>query len=189
MEKKINIEDCYFHGLAGGIPFWDEGRVIAVCVQQLEKIIQFKGIYSRKILREKYGISYDEKDPIYNGDDYISLCIRHPADDEFVGEFATADPAFYIYVKYKMGIAICPDIINKCCFRQGNYKRLPGERQVLDTIYISDVTAIVMGLSNNEKILKRKEGILKDTGIPITDIDGNILTSTKEVEDIDVEKI
>ena len=46
-----------------------------------------------------------------------------------------------------------------------------------------------MGLSNNEKILKRIEGILKDTGIPITDMDGNILTSTKEVEDIDVERI
>lgn len=24
MKNKIEINDCYFHGLAGGIPFWDE---------------------------------------------------------------------------------------------------------------------------------------------------------------------
>ena len=61
MENKINIDNCYFHGLAGGIPFWDKERVTAVCMQQLTNIIESKGIYSRKLLREKYGISNNEK--------------------------------------------------------------------------------------------------------------------------------
>ena len=61
MGAKINIEDCFFHGLAGGIPFWDEERVLVVGLKQLRQIIESKGIYSRRILKEKYGISNDEK--------------------------------------------------------------------------------------------------------------------------------
>ena len=188
MESKINIDNCYFHGLAGGIPFWDKERVTAVCMQQLSNIIRSKGIYSRKVLREKYGISIDEKEPIYNGDEFISLCIRHPEDSEFSGEFSCVDPAFFRYVQYKIGIAINPDIVNKCSFRQGEYKRLPGERQVLDSIDISDFTAIVIGLSDNTEVIKKVEDILKNTSIPITDLSGNILTSTKDIEKLEIEK-
>lgn len=61
MGAKINIDDCFFHGLAGGIPFWDEKRVMAVGMKQLRHIVKLKGIYSRRILKEKYGISNDEK--------------------------------------------------------------------------------------------------------------------------------
>ena len=61
MGAKINIEACFFHGVAGGIPFWDEERVLAVGLKQLRQIIESKGIYSRRILKEKYGISNDEK--------------------------------------------------------------------------------------------------------------------------------
>lgn len=188
MENKIEINNCYFHGLAGGIPFWDGERVTAVGVQQLRKIIESKGIYSRKILRENYGISNDEKEPIYNGDKYISLCIKHPNDSEFSGQFSDVDPAFFRYVQHKIGIAINPDIINKCTFRKGEYKRLPGERQVLDNIDISDFIAVVIGVSNKTKVIKKVEDILKDTGIPITDLNGNILTSTKDREYIEIEK-
>lgn len=188
MDNKINIDSCYFHGLAGGIPFWDRERVTAVCMQQLRQIIETKGIYSRKILREKYEISNDEKAPIYNGDEYISLCIRNPEESEFSGEFSGIDPAFFRYVRYKIGIAINPDIINKCDFRQGEYKRLPGERQVLDNIDISDFTAVVIGVSNKTKVIKKVEDILKGTGIPITDLNGNILTSEKDKENLDMER-
>ena len=188
MENKINIDNCYFHGLAGGIPFWDEERVTAVCIQQLRYIIESKGIYSRKVLKEKYGISNDEKEPIYNGDEYISICIRHPEDNEFSGEFSDIDPAFFRYVQYKIGIAINPDIINKCNFRKGEYKRLPGERQVLYNIDISNFTAVVIGLSNKTKVIKKVEDILRNTGIPITDLNGNILTGTKDIEYLGIEK-
>ena len=188
MGAKINIEDCFFHGVAGGIPFWDEERVLAVGLKQLRQIIESKGIYSRRILKEKYGISNDEKEPVYNGDEYISLCIRHPEESEFSGEFFTVDPAFYRYIKYKIGIAISPNIVSKAMFRMGDYKRLPGERQVLDNIDISDFAAIVVGLSNRSKAIKELEDILKNTGIPITDIDGNILTGEKEIADFDMEK-
>ena len=155
MKNKIDIDNCYFHGLAGGIPFWDEERVTAVGMQQLRSIIEIKGIYSRKVLRS--------------------------------GEFSCIDPAFFRYVQYKIGIAINPDIINKCSFREGKYKRLPGERQVLDSIDISNFTAIVIGLSNKTTVIKKVEDILKNTGIPITDINGNILTGTKDIENLGIE--
>ena len=189
MEKRINIEECYFHGLAGGIPFWDEERVSAVGMRQLRQIIKSKGIYSRKILKEKYGINIDEEQG-YNGEEYISLCKRHAEESEFYGEFSYLDPAFYRYIKYKMGIAISPDIINTCNFREDGYKRLPGERQVKDSIDISNFIAIVIGLSNKAKAIKELEEILKNTGIPIIDIEGNILTSegTKSMESLDIEK-
>lgn len=76
MTRKINLEDSYFHGLAGGIPFWDEDRVIAIGLEQLRRITKYKGIYSRKLLREKFGIEYNDKEPKYNGNDYISLCLK-----------------------------------------------------------------------------------------------------------------
>ena len=188
MGSKINIENCFFHGLAGGIPFWEEERVIAEGIKQLRYIIKLKGILSRRVLRESHGISYDEKEPVYNGDEYISLCIKNPKKSEFTGEFSTIDPAFYRYIKYKIGIAISPNIVSKATFRMGDYKRLPGERQVLDNIDISDFMAIVVGLPNRSKVMTQLEDILKNTGIPITDIDGNILTSEKEITDFDMEK-
>lgn len=188
MKNKIEINNCYFHGLAGDIPFWDEDRVTAVGIQQLRKIVETKGIYSRRILRERYGINNNEKEPKYNGDKYISLCIRHPDDSEFRGEFSGIDPAFFRYVRYKIGIALDSDIINKCNFRQGDYKRLPGERQVLDNIDISNFTAVVIGVSNKTKVIEKVEDILKEIDIPITDLNGNILTSKKDKENWDIEK-
>ena len=50
MKNKLDIDNCYFHGLAGGIPFWDIDRVIAVGMQQLKN----KGIYSIEILRQDF---------------------------------------------------------------------------------------------------------------------------------------
>ncbi len=71
---------------------------------------------------------------------------------------------------------------------KGIYKRLPGERQVLDNIDISDFAAIVVCLSNRSKAIKELKDMLKNTGIAITDIDGNILTGEKEIADFDIKK-
>ena len=185
---KINIEDCYFHGLAGGIPFWDEDRVIAVGLQQLRQIIQSKGIYSRRILQLDYGINYNEKVPKYNGDEYISICIKNPEDREFCCESSGLDSAFFRYVQFKIGIALNTDIINNAKFRQGEYKRLPGERQILDKIDISNFVAIVIGVNNKRNIIQEIEKILEGTNIPITDLKGNIITSIKQQEIKDIER-
>lgn len=186
--KKIDIENAYFHGLAGGIPFWDEDRVKAIALGQLRKIIEYRGIYSRRILREKYDITYDEKDPVYNGDDYISVCIKNPEDSEFEGMFRDADPAFFRYVRFKIGIALNNNIVNKYKFRTGEYEHLPGERQILDFIDISDCAAIVVGVENKAKIIQEIEGILEGVDIPITDINGNVIKSVKGKEDNYVQK-
>ena len=73
----------YYHGLAGGIPFWEEKEVLEESLRTLKLIFALGGIHCRKTL-QKYGIVlYDGKEPIYNGDDYISICIDNPTDEEF----------------------------------------------------------------------------------------------------------
>ncbi|MCI8352277.1 MAG: hypothetical protein HFJ58_01445 [Clostridia bacterium] len=184
--RKIDIENAYFHGLAGGIPFWDEDRVIATGLKQLKEIIERKCIYSRRILKEKYGVCYDEKNPIYNGEEYISVCIKHPEDNEFLGQFENTDSAFLRYVRFKIGIVINNNIAHKCKFREGEYKHLPGERQVLDSIDMSDFLGVVVGLTNRTKIISKIETILDGTNIPIMDFKGNIITDVRKSETEDV---
>ena len=79
---KMDLQNKYFHGLAGGIPFWEEDEVVKKGLKQLEDIIKLRGIYSRRILKEK-GIVYDEKDPVYNGEDYISVCVKDFDESKF----------------------------------------------------------------------------------------------------------
>ena len=98
MKDKVNLEDSYFHGLAGGIPFWDEDRVISTGLDQLRKMTKYKGIYSRRILREKFGIVYNDKEPKYNGDDYISVCLKNFDNSELYQDGLVLDSAFFRYV-------------------------------------------------------------------------------------------
>lgn len=186
--KKVDIENAYFHGLAGGIPFWDEDRVISIGLEQLKKIINFGGIYSRKILNEKYGIHYDEKEAVYNGEEYISVCIKNPKDNEFQGQFANTDPSFFRYVRFKIGIALSPNITNTCKFRDGEYKHLPGERQILDFIDKSNFIGVVVGLDNKTKAIRNIKNILEGTNIPIIDFNGNVITDFKETEMEDIKE-
>ena len=183
MARKINLEDSYFHGLAGGIPFWDEDRVIAIGLDQLRRITKYKGIYSRKILREKFGIEYNDKEPKYNGDDYISLCLKNFDDQELYQDGLVLDSAFFRYVRYKIGIALKPDILNKYHFREGEYKKLPGERQVLNGIRISDFQAVVVGVEQRAKTIPNLYKILEGYNIPITDTEGNIINNIEQKKD------
>lgn len=183
MTRKINLEDSYFHGLAGGIPFWDEDRVIAIGLDRLRRITMYKGIYSRKILREKFGIEYNDKEPKYNGDDYISLCLKNFDDQELYQDGLVLDSAFFRYVRYKIGIALKPDILNKYHFREGEYKKLPGERQVLNGIRISDFQAVVVGVEQRAKTIPNLYKILEGYNIPITDTEGNIINNIEQKKD------
>lgn len=186
--EKIDIENLYFHGLAGGIPFWDEDIVTSIALKQLRDIIEKGGIYSRKILRKKYGIHYDEKEPVYNGEEYISVCKKNPENNEFSERFVNTDPAFFRYVRFKIGIALNSNIVDKCKFREGEYKHLPGERQILDSIDISNFIAIIVGLENKTRAISEIENILEGKSIPIVDFRGNIITNIEKKEDIEIEK-
>lgn len=183
MKDKINLEDSYFHGLAGGIPFWDEDRVIATGLEQLRKITKYKGIYSRRILKEKFGIEYNDKEPKYNGDDYISVCLKNFDDSELYQDGLVLDSAFFRYVRYKIGIALKPDIANKYHFRKGEYRKLPGERQILNGVKISDFQAVVVGVEQRAKTIPTLYKILEGYNIPITDTEGNIINNIVQKKD------
>ena len=182
---KMNLENKYFHGLAGGIPFWEEDKVVKEGLEELKAIIKLRGIYSRRILREK-GIIYNQKDPVYNGEDYISVCVQHFEESEF-SQFSTLDPdaAFYRYVRHKIGIAL---ELEEDMLRKGEYKHLPGERQVKDFIDISRFVAITVGMESRfdrEKVAKTIKNMLNNLGIytiPITDTEGEIIESPKSIE-------
>ncbi len=85
-------------------------------------------------------------------------------------------------MKFKIGIVIKHNIADKCKFREGEYKHLPGERQVLDSIDMSDFVGVVVGLANKTKAISKIETILKGTNIPIIDFKGNIITDVRESE-------
>ena len=65
---------------------------------------------------------------------------------------------------------------------------MPGERQILDKIDISNFVAIVIGVNNKKNIIQEIEKILEGTNIPITDLKGNIITSIKQQEIKDIER-
>ncbi len=182
---KIDLENKYFHGLAGGIPFWEEDEVVKEGLKELNDIIKLKGIYSRRILEEK-GIMYDKKAPVYNGEDYISVCMKNFDESEF-SQFSNLDPdpAFYRYVRHKIGIAL---ELEEDMLRKGEYEHLPGERQVKDSIDISKFVAITVGMESRfdrQKVAKTIKNMLNYLGIytiPITDTEGEILEPIKSIE-------
>lgn len=187
---KIDLEDKYFHGLAGGIPFWHEAEILETGLKQLRQIVDLKGIYSRKYLIEK-GIVYEDKEPVYNGEEYISVCTKEVNDNEFLGQFSGCDSAFFRYIQFKIAIALKMDENDR--FREGEYKHLPGERQIKDGIDISKFLAITVGIEgcmDRERVVQKIKNIIGDYDIPITDIDGNILEFCKEkiLEDDDRER-
>lgn len=159
----------YYHGLAGGIPFWHERKVLNSSIETLEKILMLGGIYCRRELEQRK-IIYSDKEAVYNGKDYISICIENPSDDEFQGENSNLDSSFFRYVKTKIGLELSKDILTTCKFRLEPYKRLPGERQVLHFIDKSNITRVIIGLSNSieKEAIEKIERICNPYHIPVT---------------------
>ncbi len=141
------MENKYYHGLAGGVPFFEEQEVLDESIMTLNSIFALGGIYCRNSL-DKYGIwCYNEK-PNFNGYDYISICTDNPSDDEFTGDNFGLDPSFYRYVRTKIAIEFKTTIFEKCTFREEPYRRLPGERQIYRFIDISNFHRILIGLED-----------------------------------------
>ena len=70
----------------------------------------------------------------------------------------------------------------KDSFREGDYKHLPGERQIKDGIDISKFLAITVGIEgvkSRETVVQKIRNMIEDYDIPITDIDGNVLEVCK----------
>lgn len=164
----MNNETRYYHGLAGGIPFWCGQAVLDESVKTLESILRLGGIHCRSYLKE-YGINYDEKEAFYNGDDYISLCIDNPGDEEFIGINSGLDSSFYRYVKKKIGIELKPEFVSNCVFREFPYNHLPGERQILGSIDASHISRILIGVCDNlkEEAIERIREICSPYNIPV----------------------
>lgn len=182
MENKIYIEDKVFHGLAGGIPFWEHDKVIEMSMVQLKLILMHGGIYSRNILRQ-FGVCYDGKDPIYNGEDYISVCLKSFPEEEFYGENFGLDSSFFRYVRYKIALVLDMDL--KDNFRKDDYKKLPGERQIKDKISIEKIVAISIGIDDiklQSEIGESIKNICAEYGIevPIIDSSGTIISTKKQ---------
>lgn len=138
-------EEMYFHGLSGNvIVFNADSFVINTSLERLEKIIITGGLYSRNKLRE-YNITYDHK-PVENGNDYISICVKNPNEDEFTGYNEGFESAFINYVYFnKIALVIDKNIETKYEFRNktGTFM-LPGERQVKDGISFCDIIGITI---------------------------------------------
>ena len=146
-------ENAYFHGLAGSIIVMNaDNLVINTSIEQLEKIIQTGGIYSRNKLKE-HNIEYKHK-PVENGNDYVSICVKNPNEEEFTGYNEGFESAFVPYVQRdRIALVINPNIESTHTFRDkaGTYM-LPGERQVKDGISLQDIIGITIMFENEDSM-------------------------------------
>ena len=85
-------------------------------IKTLKLIFALGGIHCRKSLKN-YGIIYNEKNSIFNGDDYISICIDNPLEEEFYDNNIDLDSSFFRYVKTKIAIEFKASIEENCKFR------------------------------------------------------------------------
>ena len=161
------MENKYYHGLAGGVPFFEEQEVLDESLITLNSIFALGGIYCRNSL-DKYGISYYNEKTNFNGYDYISICTDNPSVDEFTGDNFGLDSSFYRYVRPKIAIEFKSDIVEKCTFRQYPYRRWPGERQIYRFIDISNFYRILVGLDDlKDKAIYEISKICNPYGIPV----------------------
>lgn len=182
MENKIYIEDKIYHGLAGGIPFWEKNKVIEMSLIQLKLILMHGGIFSRNILKQ-FGVSYNDKKSLYNGDDYISVCLKDFPEEEMYGENFGLDSAYFRYVRYKIALVLDTDL--KSDFRTDEYKKLPGERQIKNKISIEKLVAISIGIDDIKLQLDVGESIKSlcaeyGVEVPIVDSSGTLISTKKE---------
>lgn len=147
----INGDDYFYHGLCGfSICVCNHYFVIDRSLKQLESIFRTGGIYSRNYLK-RFEVNYDHR-PVYNGDDYISLCIKEPFSFEFEGINEGFESAFVNYVfSNKISLMIDKDIVFDHEFRTYNKQYLlPGERQVKDKIDISSIKGIMISFDSED---------------------------------------
>ena len=146
-------ENCYFHGLAGNVVVMNADElVINTSIEQLDKIILTGGIYSRNKLKE-HDIEYSHK-PVENGNDYVSICVKNPLDEEFTGYNEGFESAYVPYVERdRIALVISDKINDSLTFRDkaGTFM-LPGERQVKDGIMLQDIIGITIMFRNEESM-------------------------------------
>ena len=171
-------ERMYFHGLAGNIIVINQEQlIIDTSLLQLEQIINTGGIYSRNRLKE-HNIYYEHK-PVENGNDYISVCVKNPNNEEFEGINEGLDSSFNSYVGMnKIALVISDSINNNHTFRNSNEANfLPGERQIKDCIelqYIIGITVMFENEEYQEVAVQRVNDLLRQYNINIPILDRNL---------------
>lgn len=171
-------EDMYFHGLAGNIVVMNADElVINTSITQLEQIIQTGGIYSRNKLKE-HNIEYKHK-PVENGNDFISVCVKNPDEEEFTGYNEGFDSAYNPYVqRNRIALVINNQIDQTHTFRDktGTYM-LPGERQIKDGVGNEHIVGITIMFENEESqrlAEQRLHELLQKYNINIPLLDQNL---------------
>lgn len=173
MEK--DFENAYYHGLAGFIVVNNPELIVKTSLEQLEMILKNKAILSRNMLNSE-GINYLKHKGVYNGDDYISVCVKYFPKEEMEGVNEGFDSSYEKYTNRAISIIIDKNIENICEFRAGNYDYLPGERQVKDYIGIDNFIGIKVefGFDQlNKVVAEMVYDLLNKYNINLPIIDGN----------------
>ena len=173
MEK--DFENAYYHGLAGFIVVYNPQTIVKTALEQLEMILKNKAILSRNMLNRE-GINYLKHKGVYNGDDYISVCVKHFPKEEMEGANEGFDSSYEKYTNNTISIIIDKNIENICEFRTGNFDYLPGERQVKDYIGIENFIGIKVefGFAElNKVVAEMVYELLNRYNVNLPIIDGN----------------
>lgn len=171
-------ENMYFHGLAGNIIISNaDDLIIETSLNQLEQIIKTGGIYSRNKLKE-YNIEYIHK-PVENGNDYISVCVKNPNEEEFTGYNEGLDSSYNPYIqRNKIALVISDQINQTHIFRNPSETHmLPGERQIKDGISFENISGITIMFNNEESqriATEKVQALLQEYNIELPLLDQNL---------------
>lgn len=148
--EKIDFENMYFHGLCGNvITINSDELIINASLEYLDAIINSGGLFSRNEL-SKRNVNYSWN-PVYNGNDYISLCVKNPAEEEFTGINEGLESSYNTYINAnRIAIIIDKSIAATSIFREDTELFMPGERQVKNKIDISSFVGISVMFDNEE---------------------------------------
>lgn len=100
----MHYDEMYYHGLSGDI---DNNVKLQVekSLSRLESIIKFGGLLSKSMLI-KNGLSDYIGKPVFNGNDYVSLCVKYFPLEELEGINEGFDSSYNKYIEDCLSIVI-----------------------------------------------------------------------------------
>lgn len=173
----MEIENSYFHGLSGNIVVYNPQLIVDTCLKRLDMILKYGGIYSRNKMKDMEN-DYLKHKGVFNGDDYISICVKDALDNEFTGKNEGFESCYVKYTDNSISIIISKDIEDICVFRSGDFDFLPGERQVKDKISCEYFIGIKVSFGNREltRIVGEMVGeVLRNNGFDLPVYDENLV--------------
>lgn len=144
---KFDLNDMYFHSLGETFVIVNNDfELFQKCLVQLKQILFLDGLLSRNELKKR-NIFFTHK-AVLNDDDYISLSIKNPSIEEFLGINEGLESSYIKSTFNIITVVIDKRIEEYCEFKKDISLLLPGERQVKTKVPKSFFKAVMVSFEN-----------------------------------------